>query len=95
MRTENLIHPGEILREEFMSAFNISPASLSNSICVPESRIIGIINEKRRISTELAIRLGIYFKTGAEFWINLQSYYDIGVLTSRKYNELSQIKAMA
>ena len=77
MRTKNLIHPGEILREEFMKPLNISQNTLAIAIRVPATRIGEIINEKRGITADTALRLGVFFNTTSEFWMNLQSNYDL------------------
>ncbi|KHM51553.1 addiction module antidote protein, HigA family [Anaerovibrio lipolyticus DSM 3074] len=95
MRTENLIHPGEILREEFMLPMNISQNKLARDLNIPTTRIGEIVNERRGISADTAIRLGIYFATGPEFWINLQSNYELGTLLNSKKHEFEKIRALA
>ena len=89
MRTENLIHPGEILREEFMVPMGISQNRLAIELRIPATRIGEIVNERRGISTDTAVRLGIFFGTGPEFWTNLQTNYDLGVVLKRNKEELS------
>ena len=71
------IHPGEILLEEFMKPLGLTARQLSADIDVPPSRISEIINGHRPITADTAVRLGIYFSMEPEFWINLQTEYDI------------------
>lgn len=71
------IHPGEILLEEFMRPYQLSANRLAGSIGVPANRITAIINGQRAISAETAILLAHAFKTTPQFWINLQSHYDL------------------
>ncbi len=95
MRSENLIHPGEILREEFMIPMGISQNRLAIELHIPATRIGQIIHEKRGISADTAIRLGIYFKTGPEFWCNLQSDYDLGLALKASNEDFRSIRAYA
>ncbi len=69
--------PGEILLEEFLKPYGISQHKLALDIRVPANRINAIINGKREVTADTAIRLGKYFKTGPEFWLNLQSLYNL------------------
>jgi addiction module HigA family antidote len=71
------IHPGEILREEFLEPLNLSANKLAIELRVPVTRIGEIVNERRGITPETAIRLARYFGTSAEFWLNLQTRYDL------------------
>lgn len=71
------IHPGEILREEFLTPLGISQYRLAKDIHVAARRINEIALEKRGISADTALRLGRYFGTTAQFWINPQSRYDL------------------
>ena len=80
------IHPGEILREDFLRPLGISVYALANAIKVPRSRVNDIVLGRRTITADTALRLGRYFGTSAEFWINLQAHYDLAVVkeTSRR-----------
>ena len=69
------IHPGEILLEEFLEPMGISQYRLAKDISVPPRRINEIVNGKRGISADTALRLARYFGTSAEFWMNLQTHY--------------------
>ena len=73
------IHPGEILMEEFLDPMGITQHKLAASIGVPPRRINEIVHGKRRITADTALRLGRFFGTTAQFWINLQSHYDLDV----------------
>ncbi len=73
------IPPGEILIEEFMRPFGISQNKLARDLDVPVARINDIIQAKRGISADTALRLAIFFKASAEFWLNLQTRYDLKV----------------
>jgi addiction module HigA family antidote len=72
-----LTHPGEVLKEEFLKPMNISQSELAKSIGVSFRAVNEIVNEKRNISPEMALRLSKYFKTSPEFWLNLQISYDL------------------
>jgi len=71
------IHPGEILMEEFLKPFNISQYRLAKDIDVAPIRISEIVHGARAISVDTALRLGKYFDNTPEFWLNLQSHYDL------------------
>jgi addiction module HigA family antidote len=73
------VHPGEILREEFLLPLGISQYRLAKEIHVPARRINEIVLEKRGISADTALRLGRYFGTTALLWINLQARYDLEI----------------
>jgi addiction module HigA family antidote len=71
------IHPGEILNEDFILPLGITQNSLAVAIGVPPRRINEIVHGTRGVSTDTALRLGRYFGTTAQFWLNLQQDYDI------------------
>lgn len=73
------IHPGELLREEFLKPLGITPYRLAQGIGVPEPRVYDIVREKRGISADTALRLSRYFGMSEGFWINAQSHYDLEV----------------
>jgi addiction module HigA family antidote len=78
--TNNLltpIHPGEILLEEFLAPMNISQYRLAKDINVDPRRINEIVHGKRAITADTAFRLGFFFGMTPEFWMNLQSHYDL------------------
>lgn len=71
------IHPGEILREEFLLPLNLSANALAIALRVPAPRINDIAREKRGITADTALRLARYFGTSAEFWLGLQADFDL------------------
>ena len=71
------IHPGEILQEEFLTPMGLSQNQVALALGVPARRINEIVLGKRAITAETALRLGAYFGMDAQFWINLQSHYDL------------------
>jgi antitoxin HigA-1 len=73
------VHPGEVLREDFMKPLRLSVNRLALDLHVPATRIGEIVHERRRITADTALRLARYFKTNAEFWLNLQTFYDLEV----------------
>jgi addiction module HigA family antidote len=73
------VHPGEILREDFMKPLGLTVNRLALDLHVPATRIGEIVHERRRITADTALRLGRYFKTNAEFWLNLQNFFDLEV----------------
>ena len=75
------IHPGEILLEEFMKPMQLSARQLAADIDVSPSRISEIVNGTRPITADTALRLGIFFKMEPRFWINLQSEYDLRMVS--------------
>jgi antitoxin HigA-1 len=74
------IHPGEILREDFMMPLRISMNRLALDLHVPVTRIAEIVHERRGITPDTALRLGRYFNTSARFWLNAQAAYDLEVV---------------
>ncbi len=73
------IHPGEILREDFLKPLGLSMNRLALELRVPVTRIAEIVHRRRSITPETALRLARYFNTSAGFWLNLQSAYDLEV----------------
>ena len=73
------IHPGEILREEFLSPLGMSAHELAMALRVPATRINDIVNEKRGITADTALRLSRYFGTTPKFWTNMQASWELEV----------------
>ena len=71
------MHPGEILREEYLVPNGISAHALALALRVPSTRIADIVNERRGITADTAYRIALYFGTSAELWMNLQSSYEL------------------
>lgn len=82
------IHPGEILRVEFMQAYNLSQNALAKAIKVHPRRVNEIVNEKRGISADTALRLSKYFGTTAEFWMNLQLKYELEITKDKVFDKI-------
>jgi antitoxin HigA-1 len=86
------IHPGEILKEEFLIPLNISAYRLSKDIGIPQTRISEILKSNRRITADTALRLSIYFGNSPKFWLGLQDDFDIEEEKSAKSKEFNSIK---
>jgi addiction module HigA family antidote len=84
------IHPGEILLEEFLRPFGISINKLARDIDVPPGRVSLIVNGKRSITADTALRLSKYFRVSAELWMNLQSDYDLQVAQRKVKDEIER-----
>ena len=99
IRTKNLVHPGEILKEEFMDPMNLSQNRLALDLRIPVPRVNAIVHGRRAITADTAVRLGIYFGTGPEFWQNLQSHYDLCLaqkkLDSERFSILPALRTAA
>ena len=82
-------HPGEILALEFMEPLGLSARAVAQAIGVPGNRISDLVRARRDVSADTAIRLGRYFGTGAQFWLNLQSAHDLS--KAERDNDYSEI----
>ena len=78
-KTLHPVHPGEVLLEEFLNPMGLSQNKVAVSIGVPARRINEIVLEKRKITADTALRLGRFFGMSSEFWLGLQSQYDLDV----------------
>ena len=81
------IHPGEILQEEFLKPMGISINRLARDLDVPANRVSLIVNGARAITADTALRLGSYFGTSPEVWLNLQAVYDLRMIQRKKGKE--------
>jgi addiction module HigA family antidote len=88
------IHPGEVLQEEFIGPLGMSQHRVAVDIGVPPRRINEIVHGKRRITADTALRLARYFGTSAQFWINLQSHYDLEVEREHLGTILDEIRPL-
>ncbi|MCL4524389.1 MAG: HigA family addiction module antitoxin [Acidobacteria bacterium] len=86
------IHPGEVLREEFLKPMKLSAYELANELGVPVPRINDIVLEKRGISADTAVRLAKFFGTSEQFWMNLQTGYEVRVAKLRLQRVLRRIQ---
>lgn len=85
------IHPGEILVEEFMKPMGISQNKLARDIGVPPRRINEICLEKRGVTADTSLRLGIYFNMGPDFWLNIQKNFEMDCVKQKEEKELRQL----
>ncbi|SRR5690554_4436467 len=88
------IHPGEILKEEFLEPLGISAYRLAKDTFLPQTRISEIIKGNRRITADTALRFAKFFGVSAKFWLGLQDDYDLEEEKLHKENELKNIKPM-
>jgi antitoxin HigA-1 len=84
------IHPGEILREDYMKPLRLSMNHLAMALHVPVTRIAEIAHERRSISADTALRLARYFKTSPKFWLNLQAAYDLEIAEDRSLSQIER-----
>jgi addiction module HigA family antidote len=84
------IHPGEILKMEFLDELNLSAYALAKALHVPTNRMTGIVNGERSITAETALRLARFFGTTPEFWLNLQTHYDLTIAARREAKKIER-----
>jgi addiction module HigA family antidote len=89
------INPGEMLKDEFLAGYGLSQNRLAKAIGISPNRIAEIVNNRRRITADTALQLSLYFRNSPEFWLNLQSHYDLKMarLKSEPPEEAKRIKA--
>ncbi len=92
MNTLNNIHPGEILKEEFLEPLGITAYRLSKDTFIPQTRIGQILKGSRRITADTALRLSKYFGTSAKFWLGLQDDFDLEEENNAKKKDFENIK---
>lgn len=88
------VHPGEILREEYLLPLKMSAGVLAKKLNVPRTRVERLVAGQTPVTTDTALRLAKFFRTSPEFWMNMQAGYDLKIEAARKKRELSRIKAM-
>jgi antitoxin HigA-1 len=88
------VHPGEILRKEFLKPMKLSAYALAKGIHVPGPRVNDIVLEKRGITADTAVRLAKFFGTTEQFWLGLQSAYEVSAIKAEHKEEISQIKPL-
>ncbi|MCP2041336.1 addiction module HigA family antidote [Neisseria sp. HSC-16F19] len=94
-RAVPLVHPGEILLEDWLKPLGISQYALAKAIDVPPRRINEIVHGKRAITADTALRLAVFFNTDAQSWLNLQSHYDAEMLRVELADSLAHIEPFA
>lgn len=88
------VTPGEMLKEEFLAEYGLSQNKLAKAIGISPNRIAEIVNNHRRITADTALRLGLYFGNSPEFWLNLQTHYDLKIARKNlKPQAAARIKA--
>ena len=88
------VTPGEMLKEEFLAEYHLSQNQLAKAVGISPNRIAEIVNNRRRITADTALRLGLYFGNSPEFWMNLQSHYDLKMARRHlKPEDAKRIKA--
>src|SRR5271157_4405759 len=89
------VTPGEMLKEEFLAEYGLTQNQLAKAIGISPNRITEIVNNRRRITADTAIRLALYFGNTPEFWINLQSHYDLKIARrTLSLEDVQRIKSM-
>lgn len=94
---KNPVHPGEILKEDFLADFGITAGKLAKAVGVPRTRIERLLKEERGVTADTAFRLAKFFGTSPEFWMNLQKSYDLSVTArdAKLADDLEHIEALA
>jgi addiction module HigA family antidote len=88
------VTPGEMLRDEFLGEYGLSQNQLAKAVGISPNRITEIVNNRRRITADTALRLGLYFGNSPEFWMNLQTHYDLKrARRNLPSDEVARIKA--
>jgi addiction module HigA family antidote len=88
------IHPGEILREEYLIPLKMSAGALARKLNVPRTRIERLSSEETAVTTDTALRLAKFFRTTPEFWMNMQASYDLKIQARALAGELENIPEM-
>ena len=88
------VHPGRILREEYLEPLGISAGALAKHLLVPRTRIERLVAEETAVSPDTALRLAKFFRSSPEFWMNMQASYDLKVEAAAKKAEIANIKAI-
>ena len=89
------IHPGEILQEEFLTELGITAYRLAHDLLVPQTRVSQILQGKRRITADTALRLGRYFGNSPRFWLGLQADYDVENEQAAQGEAIARIRQLA
>ena len=85
------IHPGEVLREEFLTPYGLTANALAVALQIPAPRINDVVRQRRAVTVDTALRLAQYFGTSAEFWLGLQTDYDMALARASMGDVLSRI----
>ncbi|MGE3646383.1 MAG: HigA family addiction module antitoxin [Beijerinckiaceae bacterium] len=88
------VHPGEVLREEFLLPLGLSPIAVAKACGVPRTRIERLAREETSVTADTALRLAKFFGTSAQFWLNLQSSYDLRVASKEAKKSIAKIEPL-
>jgi addiction module HigA family antidote len=89
-------HPGDVLREDFLKPLGLSQYKLAKALGIPQVRVGNIVNGKRAVTPDTALRLARFFKTSPEFWLGMQATYDLELARDRSGKEIeAQIRPFA
>jgi addiction module HigA family antidote len=89
------VHPGEILREEYLKPMRLSATELAKRLHVSPPTINDIVRQRRAVTADMAVRLGKFFSTSEQFWLNLQNAYDVNCARKHLAGTLKEIKPVA
>jgi addiction module HigA family antidote len=87
------IHPGEVLREEFLKPLKLTPDAVAGALGVPRTRIERLAREETPVTADTALRLGKFFKTTPAFWMNMQAQYDLEMTEDKVAPQIKRIAA--
>ena len=88
------VTPGEMLKDEFLAEYGLSQSQLARAIGISPNRIAEIVNNRRRITADTAVRLSRFFGTTEQFWLNLQDAYDVSRVKAERADELELIEPL-
>ena len=88
------VHPGEILAQEFLTEFGMTPYALAKAIGVPRTRVERIVREETAVTTDTAMRLARFFGTSPEFWLNLQTRFELQAARETLAEEIARIRPL-
>ena len=94
MERLNNVHPGEVLKEEFLVPMGVSAYRLAKDTGIPQTRLSDIIHGRRRVTADTALRLGKYFGVSPRFWLGLQDDYDLEEESRNKETEIERIPTL-
>lgn len=86
------VHPGEVLREEFLLPLGLTPYAVAKAVGIPRTRIERLAREETPVTADTALRLSRYFETTASFWMDMQAQFDLETAADRIDNELKRIE---
>jgi len=86
------VHPGEVLREEYLVPLKLKPYTLARKLGIPRTRLERLAREETPVTTDTALRLSRFFGTTAQFWMNMQSAFDLAVEAEAKKDEIAAIE---